>query len=130
VKQDLEIRLLSARESLGAAPLSLSEVAREACVSPFHFHRSFTKLFGQTPFEYALQQRIVKARQMLLETDRPVSHIAIELGFGTPGRFATAFQSEVGCTPSAFRRESRRCWSVSGWRTYAFVPSCFFSPRF
>lgn len=125
MQSDLIDRLLVAREALSGRPIRLHEAAQLACVSPYHFHRSFTELFGQTPHGFSMAKRILRARELLQNTDMPVGWIAMELGFGSPARFAMDFSRHVGCSPSQFRQESRRFWSLSGWRAHAFIPMCF-----
>ena len=53
-------------------PLSLHKMAGIACFSPFHFHRVFTFLTGETPTEYIKRTRIEKAA-LLLQNDRQLS---------------------------------------------------------
>jgi AraC-like DNA-binding protein len=103
----------------------LDVAAREACISPFHFHRLFSRTYGQTPHEFATERRIERARRMLLEGDESVTEVCFDVGYSSLGTFSSKFLRHVGCTPSEFRRGARRFWAVSGWKTYRFVPTCF-----
>ncbi len=63
-RAELYRRLLTGRDYLharGSGPVSLAEVARRACLSPYHFHRGFTKAFEQTPHEYLTSIRLERA---------------------------------------------------------------------
>jgi AraC-like DNA-binding protein len=110
---------------LAEEPLSLEAAAREACISPFHYHRLFSRTYGQTPHEFATERRIDRARRMLLEEDRTVTEVCLDVGYCSLGTFSSKFLRHVGCTPSEFRTGARHFWAVSGWKTYRFVPTCF-----
>jgi hypothetical protein len=67
-RQELFRRLLIGREymhSHSSGPVSLAAASRAACLSPFHFHRSFTRAFEQTPHAYLTSIRLAQARKML-----------------------------------------------------------------
>jgi len=53
---------------------------------------------------YVLEQRVKRARQLLMQTDLPLSAIASAVGFYDQGHFSRQFRSLVGTTPSSFRR--------------------------
>jgi AraC-like DNA-binding protein len=122
-------RLVLARDRLAETPLALGDAAKEACLSPFYFHRSFTLAFGQTPHEFANEQRLLRARQLLLETDCSVLEIALTVGYATHARFSVAFRDRFGCSPKDFRLGARRFWAVTGWRTHLFIPMCMVNRR-
>ena len=89
-------------------PLKLHDVARVACLSPFHFHRLFKTAFGETPHEYATRRRLEKAMRLLGETDEPVTEISFETGFQNAASFSTLFRSRVGMSPRQFRLKKAR----------------------
>ena len=104
-QDELFRRLLIGREYIHshiATPLSLADVARAACVSPFHFHRGFTQAFQQTPHAYITGLRLDKARQ-LLGSGLGVLEVAIEVGFSSPSTFSRLFRSRFGMAPSSAR---------------------------
>lgn len=84
--------------------VSVAEAAREACLSPFHFHRLFTALHGTTPHRYLTRLRLEKARALLRSGDRAVSAVAAECGFESAGSFTTLFRRTFGVTPGAIRK--------------------------
>jgi len=126
---DLLRRLDSARDRLAAEPIDLSEAAREACLSPFHFHRQFVCAFGQTPHAFATQRRFEEARRLLLLSDLPVSEVCLEVGYESLGSFSTRFRREFGLAPQDFREGGRRYWAMGGIRSHRFIPTCFFRNR-
>ena len=82
----------------------IAEAAREACLSPFHFHRLFGAIHGTTPHRYLTRLRLEKAKALLRGGDRGVSDVAAECGFASAGSFATLFKRTFGTTPAAIRK--------------------------
>lgn len=122
---DLLHRLDTARDRLAAEPLALAEAAREACLSPFHFHRQFVRAFGQTPHAFTTERRFDEARRLLLLSDLSVGEVCLEVGYESLGTFSTRFRREFGLTPADFREGSRRYWALGGIRSHRFIPTCF-----
>jgi len=104
-RQELFRRLLIGREyihSHSSDALSLHEIARAACLSPFHFHRAFTEAFRQTPHDYLTGLRLVQARNMI-ESGSSVLEACIAVGFSSASAFTRLFHKRLGRPPSAFR---------------------------
>jgi AraC-like DNA-binding protein len=121
-------RLVRARDLLAAGPANhvrLDEAAREACLSPFHFQRLFTRTFGESPHELVTRLRMERAQRLLETGEMPVTEICLEIGYVSLGTFSRRFAERMGQSPSEYRRAARR-WVAPrhGWRTY-FLPSCF-----
>jgi AraC-like DNA-binding protein len=87
-----------------AAPISLSEVAFAACLSPFHFLRVFQSAFGQTPHQYLNHCRIERAKFLLAKTTIPVTAICLECGFTSLGSFSALFHKQCGLSPRVWRK--------------------------
>lgn len=88
--------------------LSLERVAGVANFSPFHFHRVFSAMTGETLSRFIMRIRVEKAASLLLrEPPRPVSAIAADCGFSTPSAFARAFKAANDLTPSEWRVADR-----------------------
>ncbi|WP_394823193.1 helix-turn-helix transcriptional regulator [Pendulispora albinea] len=87
--------------------LHLEDIAHEVGLSPYHFLRLFKRELGVTPYRYLLQARVRRAVELLGGTDRPVTEIAFDVGFGDLSNFINAFRREVGCSPGQFRRYLR-----------------------
>jgi transcriptional regulator GlxA family with amidase domain len=90
-------------ENLGER-FTLNDLAREAGVSRFHFARLFRISTGRSPMAYLVQSRIERAKQMLLQSDRPVCEIAAALGFCDQSHLTRTFRRITGVTPRDFAR--------------------------
>lgn len=104
--EDLNRRLLRARDAMDLAyarPLDVRAVAAVAHISPAHFSRSFRAVFDETPHRYLQRRRIERSMFLLRETDRTVTDICFEIGFGSLGTFSRTFRQIVGETPSRYR---------------------------
>jgi len=86
-------------------PLSLSELAAIACLSPFHFSRCFKRSMGMGLHRYVVERRIKRARRLILETDLSLANIAAATGFDSQASFTFRFGREVGMSPGRLRRE-------------------------
>lgn len=107
-------------EHLGE-PLTLHELARVACFSPYHFHRIFAAFAGEPLGDYVRRLRLERAAQQLLHVDAPVTEIALAAGYETPSAFGRAFLARFGLTPTALR-EQRAPVHVLGARPLALGP--------
>lgn len=87
--------------------ISLEALASTAGLSVHHFARAFRQTVGVPPHEYLLRQRVDRARQMLNQTDLPLSEIALSVGFSDHSHFARHFRRLTGTTPSAARWSQR-----------------------
>jgi transcriptional regulator GlxA family with amidase domain len=83
---------------------TLDDVAKQAGVSRFHFARLFRVSTGDSPMAYLLKSRIERAKQMLLQEDRPVCEIAAALGFCDQSHLTRTFRRLTGLTPREFAR--------------------------
>jgi transcriptional regulator GlxA family with amidase domain len=83
---------------------TLDDLARQAGVSRFHFARLFRISTGDSPMAYLLKSRIERAKQMLLQDDRPVCEIAAALGFCDQSHLTRTFRRLTGLTPREFAR--------------------------
>jgi len=84
--------------------VTVAEAARAACLSPFHFHRLFTRFHGITPHRYLNQLRLERARALLRASDRGVIDVAVDCGFESLGSFSVLYKKTFGVTPGAERR--------------------------
>jgi AraC family transcriptional regulator len=94
-------------------PVRLAEVARAACFSPFHFHRVFRSVVGETLGQFVARVRLERALQMMARAPRrPLTEIALACGFASSSDFSRAFKQRYGLAPSRFDlaawRDSRR----------------------
>ncbi|RRR96933.1 GlxA family transcriptional regulator [Glycomyces terrestris] len=89
-------------------PISLDDLAREARVSVRTLARRFTAETGMTPFQWLLQQRLHRARELLEATDHTVDQVARRSGFGSAESLRQHFTRHIGLTPSAYRASFTR----------------------
>jgi AraC-like DNA-binding protein len=85
-------------------PLSLTDLADSVGFSPFHFLRVFRRATGTTPHQYLIGARLRLAVRMLLDTERPITEIAYDVGFQDLSNFVRTFHRVVGCSPGTYRR--------------------------
>lgn len=83
--------------------ISLDDLAREANMSVRTLARRFTAETGMTPFQWLLQQRLHRARELLESTDYSVDQVARRSGFGTAESLRQHMTRHIGLTPSAYR---------------------------
>ena len=124
---DTIARLCRARDALCEVhdrPLTIEEVAREAAMSPFHFIRQFSAVFGETPHQARIKARLDRARLLLATGERSVTEICMEVGFSSHGSFSTLFASRVGVSPSEYRRRARSMVAVPGTFASGLFPGC------
>ena len=123
-------RLCRARDLLASdyqSVVNLERAAREACLSPFHFHRLFASAFGQTPHEFLTRLRMDRARHLLVSGEMSVTNVCFEVGYASLGSFSMKFRSLVGQAPTEYQRQMRRVFGYSApWRI-VLLPDCFLS---
>jgi AraC-like DNA-binding protein len=84
-------------------PLSLLELARAVGLNDCTLKRGFRQVLGTTVFGYLRQQRLIKARQLLQDTEMSVAEVTYQVGYSHAGHFAAAFKREFGVSPKAFK---------------------------
>lgn len=90
-------------------PLKLSAVAKAAHMSPFHFHRVFQAMMGETLADFVKRARLDRAIVMMAHTPRMVlADVAPECGFASASDFSRSFKQKFGAAPSAFDIRSWR----------------------
>lgn len=110
-RQELYLRLLRGRDYLLSSldqPIQLSDIAQAACLSPYHFHRTFTRAFGETPQRYLTRQRLEKAGRLLGQKERSVMEVCLDCGFESPSSFSSLFRRHFGVSPREFKRRTMR----------------------
>lgn len=83
--------------------LKLADLAQLLDMSQFHFSRLFKQSMGLSPFQYLLQQRVERAKQLLKQTDQPIVDIAFECGFSSHSHLSRQFRQVTGMTPKVYR---------------------------
>lgn len=83
--------------------IKLEQVAAQAGLSPFHFLRMFSKAIGVTPHQYLVRSRLRRAAKLLVEKERSVTDIALDVGFADLSNFVRTFHRAAGVPPGRFR---------------------------
>lgn len=86
-------------------PIRLIELADLIPMSEGQFCRFFKSMTRQTPIDYINSYRIRQAAELLRETDRKISDIALEVGFDNISYFIRVFRKAMQCSPSEFRKQ-------------------------
>jgi AraC-like DNA-binding protein len=87
--------------------IDLERAAEVAGLSAFHFLRLFASILGVTPHQYLVRCRLRHAARLLAESDRAITDVAYDVGFGDLSNFVRSFHRAAGMSPRAFRRASR-----------------------
>ncbi len=82
---------------------TLSEVARDVLVSPFHLARVFRERTGSSLHAYRTQLRLRSALDRLCERGTDLTELALETGFSSHSHFTDTFRSTFGAAPSRIR---------------------------
>ncbi len=97
------LQLLSAIRRRLDANVSLDALASRAGWSPFHLHRAFRRMVGETPKQYTLRLRLEGAAARLLASDDSIVDVALSAGFKSHEVFTRAFRRHFGRTPAEYR---------------------------
>ncbi|HEX8530056.1 MAG TPA: AraC family transcriptional regulator [Cytophagales bacterium] len=98
-----ETRLAYCREVLLASlasPPSLIALAKQIGMSDYRLKNGFRQKYGETPYRFIADQRMFKARQLLLERTLSVSEVAAAVGYTSLGTFSNGFYEKFGIRPS------------------------------
>jgi len=87
--------------------IGLEGAAYEAGLSPFHFLRLFSQVLGVTPHQYLVRCRLRHAARLLAHEDRPVTDVALDVGFADLSNFVRTFGRAAGISPRGFRQATK-----------------------
>jgi len=104
-RKELFRRIERAREYMRYAGrnVSLTESARVAGLSPYHFHRAFSAAHQTTPHAYLTRLRLEIAKERIAN-GALISDAADGAGFSNPPSFTRLFRMHYGMTPTQFRK--------------------------
>jgi AraC-like DNA-binding protein len=105
--------------------IDLDRISREACLSRYHFHRLFTRIYQRTPHQYLTRKRMEQARQWLADKDLTVSEICNNVGFESIGSFSVLFKKEIGYAPQYYRNQAWLKKQQALAQPRKFIPHCF-----
>ncbi|WP_231574868.1 AraC family transcriptional regulator [Paenibacillus sp. FSL R7-0273] len=89
------------------AKITLDEIAAAGSVCRSKCCELFDRYTGISPNSYLVRHRIQKSREMLTETNRSISEIAMRCGFQSSSYFSYVFRNEIGLTPLGYRKKLR-----------------------
>lgn len=87
--------------------IDLATAAKISGLSSYHFLRVFAAVVGVTPHQYLVRARLRNAARLLVESDRPVTDIAFDVGFNDVSNFVRTFGRAAGASPRSFRQAAR-----------------------
>ena len=86
--------------------IRLDELADIACLSPYHFARTFKASTGAAPHRYLMAQKLDLAKSLLAADDLKLVEIALRTGFANQAHFNRAFKRATGMTPGSYRKNA------------------------
>ncbi|MFD2613461.1 AraC family transcriptional regulator [Paenibacillus gansuensis] len=106
-RDESAMRMQKAKEFLDQhydKPIQVSQAADYVGLERSYFTKLFKKHIGLSPYVYLLELRLSKAKQLLEQTDQPVEHIALMLGFADAFHFSAFFKRKTGSSPRYYRK--------------------------
>lgn len=98
-------------------PLNLDALADIACLSRFHWHRTYRGLTGETVWQTVKRLRLHRAASELVNGTTPIEQIAERSGYTNPRGFSLAFKADYGLSPLRYRAEGgHRRYDNRSWQ--------------
>lgn len=82
---------------------TVEELAKTLNISRVQLYRKFKAILGVSVSDHINEIRLERAKELLADISLPISEIAYEVGFSSPGYFSTVFKSKYGMTPNRYR---------------------------
>lgn len=102
-------------KNIGDGDLTLKKLSSVAGFSPFHFHRIFAGMMGETLNQFIQRVRVEKAAMMLASNPKKnMTEIAFDCGYSGSAQFSRAFREKFGKTPTQWRKEGTYSGSMTG----------------
>lgn len=105
-REDYEARIWRVQQHIQQhldEPLLLEQLAAVANFSPFHFHRLFRAMVGESVQDYVNRLRLELAARALVDTRQPIVGIAFDAGYAAHESFTRAFRRRFGVSPKSYR---------------------------
>ncbi|WP_430813827.1 AraC family transcriptional regulator [Carboxylicivirga sp. RSCT41] len=84
--------------------IDLEKLAEDNFVAYSYFRKMFKKYTGISPHQYHLDLKIIRAKELILTTNKNIKEISYELGFQSIHYFSRLFKKKTGCNPSELRK--------------------------
>jgi AraC-like DNA-binding protein len=90
--------------SSASPKVAIKDAARACAISAGHFARSFKGSTGCSPYRWATERRLERAKYLLINTPNSLADLALSCGYAGQSHFTRVFSRHVGMTPGAWRR--------------------------
>lgn len=97
------LRVVRYMERNFCSEIYLDHLAENACLSKYHFCRTFKSHMGMSPMQYLVLLRVERAKLLLQHADLTVSMVALQSGFSDTSDFIRHFKKAIGLTPYAYK---------------------------
>lgn len=87
--------------------LRIGDLGALVHLSASHFSRNFRISFGESPYAYVLSRRIALAKELIRDTDEPLSQVAHACGMSDQAHLCKLFRRIAGTTPHQWRQQNR-----------------------
>ncbi len=104
---DLSEAIQHIQANLSEKP-TVQKMAKIAHMSVYQLDKKMRQIFNLTAGQWIIQQRIDRACGLLIETEHPLSSVAMEIGYSDQSAFARQFKLTTGMTPGQFRKSRKR----------------------
>lgn len=88
--------------------ITVSMIAKYMGMERTYFTKWYKAQSGRNPYEYILELRVSRGKQLLEQTDIPIEHLALMLGFHDTFHFSNYFKSRTGCSPLQYRKRGKK----------------------
>jgi AraC-like DNA-binding protein len=85
-------------------PPTIKSLSRQVALNEFKLKSGFRKYFNSGIFEWLMKQKMLEAKKLVLNSNKPIKEIAFMVGYPRTTNFITAFRRQFGVTPGALRR--------------------------
>lgn len=97
-------RAIAFMNSYYSEKISIEDIAAHVSLSSGHFSKVFKTITGSTPIDFLNGIRLQKARNLLINSRKSITELAMECGFNTTSYFSTCFMERFHMTPSSYRQ--------------------------
>lgn len=87
--------------------ISVEEIAKRCNRSLTSFKKEFFRIYGTSPHQWLIRQRLIHARLLLISTDKAIAEIGTACAFPNTSHFIKLFRKQYGMTPETYRNRHR-----------------------
>lgn len=126
-EKDLYQRIIAAKLFIDDhyhEPINLEQISQQACLSRFHFHRLFTKVYAKTPHGYLTLKRLQQAKLLLQRQGISIGDVCNSVGFESLASFSLLFRKHNGFAPQHYRNLAYIKRRLLKEEPARFIPHC------